>query len=33
MVHRTGVIKNTLDPEWEAFEVPLHMLCDCDLDK
>uniref|UniRef100_A0AAZ3S449 Copine-3 n=1 Tax=Oncorhynchus tshawytscha TaxID=74940 RepID=A0AAZ3S449_ONCTS len=30
LVHRTEVIKNTLDPVWKPFTVPLISLCDGD---
>ncbi|XP_043937341.1 copine-2 [Protopterus annectens] len=33
LVHRTEVIKNTLDPVWKPFTVPLVSLCDGDIDK
>uniref|UniRef100_A0A8C2JQL4 Copine-2 n=1 Tax=Cyprinus carpio TaxID=7962 RepID=A0A8C2JQL4_CYPCA len=33
MVHRTEVIKNTLDPVWKPFTVPLISLCNGDVDR
>uniref|UniRef100_A0A8C5CWJ9 C2 domain-containing protein n=1 Tax=Gadus morhua TaxID=8049 RepID=A0A8C5CWJ9_GADMO len=33
LVHRTEVIKNTLDPVWKAFTVPLVSLCNGDVDR
>ncbi|XP_045438798.1 copine-2 isoform X2 [Pipistrellus kuhlii] len=33
LVHRTEVIKYTLDPVWKPFTVPLVSLCDGDLEK
>ncbi|XP_069073324.1 copine-2 [Pleurodeles waltl] len=33
LVHRTEVIKYTLDPVWKPFTVPLVSLCDGDIDK
>ncbi|KAL4657035.1 copine-2-like [Arapaima gigas] len=33
MVHRTEVIKNTLDPVWEPFTMPLISLCNGDVDR
>ncbi|XP_035646863.1 copine-2-like isoform X2 [Oncorhynchus keta] len=33
LVHRTEVIKNTLDPVWKPFTVPLISLCDGDIDR
>uniref|UniRef100_A0A8C7R1W1 Copine-2 n=1 Tax=Oncorhynchus mykiss TaxID=8022 RepID=A0A8C7R1W1_ONCMY len=33
LVHRTEVIKNTLDPVWKPFTVPLISLCDGDVDR
>lgn len=29
-VHKTEVVKNTLNPSWKAFKVPLVMLCNGD---
>ncbi|MBN3292527.1 CPNE2 protein, partial [Polypterus senegalus] len=33
LVHRTEVIKNTLDPVWKPFSMPLVSLCDGDVEK
>ncbi|CAO2610446.1 Cpne2 [Lemmus lemmus] len=33
LVHRTEVIKSTLDPVWKPFTVPLVSLCDGDMEK
>ncbi|MGH0144725.1 UNVERIFIED_CONTAM: hypothetical protein FKN15_011409 [Acipenser sinensis] len=33
LVHRTEVIKNTLDPVWKPFSMPLISLCGRDVDK
>ncbi|RXM33545.1 Copine-2 [Acipenser ruthenus] len=33
LVHRTEVIKNTLDPVWKPFSMPLISLCGGDVDK
>uniref|UniRef100_A0A8V0ZLW7 Copine-2 n=1 Tax=Gallus gallus TaxID=9031 RepID=A0A8V0ZLW7_CHICK len=33
LVHRTEVIKYTLDPIWKPFTVPLVSLCDGDVEK
>ncbi|XP_023582547.1 copine-2 [Trichechus manatus latirostris] len=33
LVHRTEVIKYTLDPVWKPFAVPLVSLCDGDMEK
>ncbi|XP_078067145.1 copine-2 [Mustelus asterias] len=33
LVHRTEVIKNTLDPVWKPFSTPLVSLCNGDLEK
>ncbi|XP_072135565.1 copine-2 isoform X4 [Mobula birostris] len=33
LVHRTEVIKNTLDPIWKPFGMPLVSLCDGHMDK
>ncbi|XP_051237854.1 copine-2-like [Dicentrarchus labrax] len=33
LVHRTEVIKNTLDPAWKSFTVPLISLCNRDVDR
>lgn len=33
LVHRTEVIKNTLDPIWKPFSMPLVSLCDAHVDK
>uniref|UniRef100_A0A4W3J2S6 Copine-2 n=1 Tax=Callorhinchus milii TaxID=7868 RepID=A0A4W3J2S6_CALMI len=33
LVHRTEVIKNTLDPVWKTFSLPLVSLCNGDIDK
>uniref|UniRef100_A0A8D0AR15 Copine-3 n=1 Tax=Sander lucioperca TaxID=283035 RepID=A0A8D0AR15_SANLU len=33
LVHRTEVIKNTLDPAWKPFTVPLISLCNGDVDR
>ncbi|XP_029464589.1 copine-2 isoform X2 [Rhinatrema bivittatum] len=33
LVHRTEVIKYTLDPIWKPFTVPLVSLCDGDIEK
>ena len=32
-VHRTEVIKKTLDPKWRSFETNEHELCNCDREK
>uniref|UniRef100_A0A4W3HYJ8 Copine-3 n=1 Tax=Callorhinchus milii TaxID=7868 RepID=A0A4W3HYJ8_CALMI len=33
MAHRTEVIKNNLNPTWRPFKIPLHSLCNADLQK
>ncbi|KAJ8271910.1 hypothetical protein COCON_G00107690 [Conger conger] len=33
LVHRTEVIKNTLDPVWKPFTIPLISLCNGDVDR
>ncbi|KAM9859836.1 copine-1 isoform 2-T3 [Aulostomus maculatus] len=33
LVHRTEVVKNSLDPCWKKFTVPLQTFCSSDLDK
>ncbi|KAM8891248.1 copine-2 isoform 2-T8 [Spinachia spinachia] len=33
LVHRTEVIKNTLDPAWKSFTVPLISLCNGEVDR
>ncbi|KAM4688446.1 copine-3 [Discoglossus pictus] len=33
MVHRTEVIKNNLNPVWRPFKIPLHSLCNGDMDQ
>ncbi|XP_067853881.1 copine-2 isoform X1 [Heptranchias perlo] len=33
LVHRTEVIKNTLDPVWKPFSIPLVSLCNGDVEK
>ncbi|XP_065064940.1 copine-3-like [Rhopilema esculentum] len=33
LVHRTEVIKNTLDPVWKPFEISVQKLCNGDLDR
>jgi hypothetical protein len=33
VIHRTEVIKNTLDPIWKPFELPLARLNDGDMDR
>ncbi|XP_048402486.1 copine-2 isoform X1 [Stegostoma tigrinum] len=33
LVHRTEVIKNTLDPVWKPFSMPLVSLCNGDVEK
>lgn len=33
LVHRTEVIKNTLDPVWKPFTVPLISLCNGDVER
>uniref|UniRef100_A0A8D2N5A4 Copine-3 n=1 Tax=Zonotrichia albicollis TaxID=44394 RepID=A0A8D2N5A4_ZONAL len=33
MVHRTEVIKNTLNPVWRPFKISLNSLCYSDMDK
>ncbi|XP_078400284.1 copine-2 isoform X2 [Cetorhinus maximus] len=33
LVHRTEVIKNTLDPVWKPFSTPLVSLCNGDVEK
>ena len=32
-VHRTEIIKKTLDPKWQPFEITEHELCNCDREK
>ena len=32
-IHRTEVIKNTLDPKWPSFDTSEHELCNCDREK
>ncbi|XP_028305152.1 copine-8 isoform X1 [Gouania willdenowi] len=31
--HKTEVIKNTLDPVWQAFKIPVRALCNGDYDR
>ncbi|XP_062582968.1 copine-8-like, partial [Saccostrea cucullata] len=31
-VHKTGVIKNTLNPTWRPFQIPVAKLCNGDYD-
>ncbi|KAK2834429.1 hypothetical protein Q7C36_015130 [Tachysurus vachellii] len=31
--HKTEVIKNTLDPVWQAFKIPVRALCNGDSDR
>ncbi|XP_036366838.1 copine-3-like isoform X3 [Octopus sinensis] len=33
LIHRTEVIKNNLNPRWQAFEKPMHTLCQGDHSK
>nr|CAD7433582.1 unnamed protein product [Timema monikensis] len=33
VVHRTEVIKNTLDPKWKKFTIPVRLLCNGDYDR
>uniref|UniRef100_UPI00358F4648 copine-2-like n=1 Tax=Myxine glutinosa TaxID=7769 RepID=UPI00358F4648 len=33
LVHRTEVVKSSLDPVWEAFTIPLQLLCNGDMNK
>jgi len=33
VVHRTEVIKNTLNPGWRAFTIPVRSLCNGDYDR
>ncbi|XP_074646733.1 copine-8-like isoform X2 [Tubulanus polymorphus] len=33
VVHKTEVIKNTLDPTWRPFSVPVRKLCNGDYDR
>lgn len=33
VVHRTEVIKWTLNPNWKPFTIPLHALCGNDKDR
>jgi len=33
LVHRTEVIKNTLDPSWKPFTLPLRQLCNGDYER
>ena len=33
VVHRTEVIKQTLNPTWEPFTVPVRSLCNGDYDR
>ncbi|XP_078394431.1 copine-6-like, partial [Cetorhinus maximus] len=33
MVRRTEVVKNNLNPQWEAFRLSLQTLCSCDYQK
>ncbi|KAL8581960.1 hypothetical protein ACOMHN_027942 [Nucella lapillus] len=33
VVHRTEVIKNTLNPSWASFTVPVQLLCNGDYDR
>nr|KAG5706039.1 hypothetical protein BaRGS_028148 [Batillaria attramentaria] len=33
VVHRTEVIKNTLNPTWKPFTVPVRLLCNGDYDR
>ncbi|KAG1953478.1 copine-8 [Pimephales promelas] len=31
--HKTEVVKNTLNPVWEAFKIPVRVLCNGDFDR
>lgn len=31
--HKTEVVKNTLNPVWEAFKIPVRALCNGDYDR
>ncbi|CDQ72402.1 unnamed protein product [Oncorhynchus mykiss] len=31
--HKTEVVKNTLDPVWQAFKIPVKALCNGDYDR
>ncbi|XP_066523938.1 copine-8 isoform X2 [Hoplias malabaricus] len=31
--HKTEVVKNTLDPVWQAFKIPVRVLCNGDYDR
>uniref|UniRef100_A0A8C5F8N5 Copine VIII n=1 Tax=Gadus morhua TaxID=8049 RepID=A0A8C5F8N5_GADMO len=31
--HKTEVVKNTLDPVWQAFKIPVRALCNGDYDR
>ncbi|KAK6635208.1 hypothetical protein RUM44_000459 [Polyplax serrata] len=33
MVHKTEVIKNTLNPKWNRFSIPIATLCNGDIDR
>jgi len=33
VVHKTEVVKNTLNPTWRTFSVPMRVLCNGDLDR
>ena len=32
-VHKTEVIKVTLNPHWKKFTIPLYQLCNCELER
>ncbi|TNN29611.1 Copine-9 [Liparis tanakae] len=31
--HKTEVVKNNLDPVWQAFKIPVRALCNGDYDR
>ena len=31
--HKTEVVKNTLNPVWQAFTIPVRALCNGDYDR
>lgn len=31
--HKTEVVKNTLNPVWQAFKIPVRALCNGDYDR
>jgi hypothetical protein len=33
LIHKTEVIKNSLNPTWQPFKLPLHTLCNGNLDQ